>query len=54
MELKNDIWEMGELLRIIKQEVKAREISKLVNVHSMMPPDGAHNLPFEILLLMPS
>lgn len=54
MESKNDIWEMGELLSIIKQEVKARETSKLVNVHSTMPPGGAHNLPFEILLLMPS
>jgi len=39
-ETKKDIWEMGELLELIKQEVEARESSEQVKIHVMKPQGG--------------
>ena len=42
-ETKKDIWEIRELLDLIKQEVEAREASEQVKVHAMKPPSGVTN-----------
>ena len=36
-ETKKDVWEMGELLDFIKEEVEAREASEQVKIHAMKP-----------------
>jgi len=36
-ESKRKVWEIGELLAIIKAEVEAREASELVRIHAMRP-----------------
>ena len=42
-ETKKDVWEMGELLDLIKQEVEAREASEQVKIHAMKPHSGVTN-----------
>lgn len=42
-ESKRKVWEIGELLAIIKAEVEAREASELVRIHAMRPQGGTPN-----------
>ena len=41
-ESRNDVWEIGELLTLIKQEVEAREATEMVKVPAMRPTGGQH------------
>ena len=36
-ETKNEVWKIGEVLTLIKQEDEAREATKMANVSSMKP-----------------
>jgi len=42
-ETKKDVWEMGELLDLIKQEVEVREASEQVKIHTMKSHSGVTN-----------
>ena len=41
-ESRNDVWEIGELLTLIKQEVEAREATEMVKVPAIRPMGGPH------------
>ena len=41
-ESRSDVWEIGELLSLIKQEVEAREATEMVKVPALRPPGGPH------------
>ena len=41
-ESRNDVWEIRELLTLIKQEVEAREATEMVKVPAMGPTGGSH------------
>ena len=41
-ESRSDVWEIGELLSLIKQGVEAREATEMVKVPALRPTGGPH------------